>query len=88
MANQSAFQSERLRRGPWLEEEDRQLTMFVTHMGERKWDSIAKASGLERSGKSCRFRWLNYLRPNLRRDRISSEEEDIILKLHKKWGNK
>ncbi|XP_008442723.2 transcription factor MYB27-like [Cucumis melo] len=88
MANQSALQTERLRRGPWLEAEDRQLTIFVTRMGERKWDLIAKASGLERSGKSCRFRWLNYLRPNLKRDRINSEEEEIILKLHKKWGNK
>lgn len=46
MANQSALQSERLRRGPWLEEEDRQLTIFVTRMGERKWDLIAKASGM------------------------------------------
>ncbi|XP_038903011.1 transcription factor MYB27-like [Benincasa hispida] len=88
MANQSALQSEKLRRGPWLEEEDRKLTIFVTRMGERKWDLIAKASGLERSGKSCRFRWLNYLRPNLKHDRINSEEEEIILKLHKKWGNK
>uniref|UniRef100_A0A0A0LB54 Uncharacterized protein n=1 Tax=Cucumis sativus TaxID=3659 RepID=A0A0A0LB54_CUCSA len=88
MASQSALQTERLRRGPWLEEEDRRLTIFVTRMGERKWDLIAKASGLERSGKSCRFRWLNYLRPNLKRDRINSEEEEIILKLHKKWGNK
>ncbi|XP_022936978.1 transcription factor MYB27-like isoform X1 [Cucurbita moschata] len=88
MATHSALQTEIQRRGPWLEQEDRQLTMFVTRMGERKWDSIAKASGLERSGKSCRFRWLNYLRPSLKRDRINSEEEEIILKLHKKWGNK
>lgn len=46
MANQSALQTERLRRGPWLEAEDRQLTIFVTRMGERKWDLIAKASGM------------------------------------------
>ncbi|XP_022144763.1 transcription factor MYB27-like [Momordica charantia] len=88
MANQSALQSETLRRGPWLEEEDKQLTTFVTRMGESKWDSIAKASGLERTGKSCRFRWLNYLRPNLKHGCMSSEEEEVILKLHKKWGNK
>ncbi|XP_023540999.1 transcription factor MYB27-like isoform X2 [Cucurbita pepo subsp. pepo] len=87
MATHSALQAVQ-RRGPWLQEEDRRLTMFVTRMGERKWDSIAKASGLERSGKSCRFRWLNYLRPNLKRDRINSKEEEIIMKLHKKWGNK
>lgn len=51
MANQSALQSETLRRGPWLEEEDKQLTTFVTRMGESKWDSIAKASGMTSNPK-------------------------------------
>ncbi|KAK9291285.1 hypothetical protein L1049_009474 [Liquidambar formosana] len=43
---------------------------------------------LRRSGKSCRLRWLNYLRPNLKRGPISVEEEDIVLQLHERWGNK
>ncbi|CAL1398271.1 unnamed protein product [Linum trigynum] len=77
-----------LRKGPWLEEEDEQLARLVNVFGERKWDSIARISGLRRSGKSCRMRWLNYLRPNLKRGCISPEEEQIIIQLHDRWGNK
>ncbi|KAH7853587.1 hypothetical protein Vadar_004413 [Vaccinium darrowii] len=82
------MQEEELRKGPWFEEEDEQLAAVVEIMGDKRWDSLAKASGLRRSGKSCRLRWLNYLRPNLKRGRLSSEEEKIILQLHKQWGNK
>lgn len=88
MAYQAAMQGENLRKGPWLEEEDERLISFVTLMGERRWDSLARASGLQRSGKSCRLRWLNYLRPNLKHGHISIEEERIILQLHELWGNK
>ncbi|XP_068649255.1 transcription factor MYB27-like [Aristolochia californica] len=45
-------------------------------------------AGLKRSGKSCRLRWLNYLRPDLKHGQISQEEEEIILQLHACWGNK
>ncbi|KAL8152025.1 hypothetical protein V2J09_021833 [Rumex salicifolius] len=34
------------------------------------------------------MRWLNYLRPSLKHSPISVEEEQFILRLHKKWGNK
>ncbi|CAN0926163.1 Transcription factor MYB27 [Linum grandiflorum] len=77
-----------LRKGPWLEEEDERLGSLVNTFGEKKWDSIARISGLRRSGKSCRMRWLNYLRPNLKRCRITAEEEHIIIQLHHQWGNK
>ncbi|KAM7265373.1 hypothetical protein ACFE04_003056 [Oxalis oulophora] len=83
-----AHQEDNLRRGPWLEEEDERLISFVTILGERKWDYLASMSGLRRSGKSCRLRWLNYLRPNVKRGHISAEEDQIILQLHKLWGNK
>ncbi|KAJ7976897.1 Myb transcription factor [Quillaja saponaria] len=47
---QAAMQVEQnLRKGSWLEEEDERLTAFVTLLGERRWDSLAKASGLKRS---------------------------------------
>ncbi|KAA8518699.1 hypothetical protein F0562_016527 [Nyssa sinensis] len=82
------MQEEKLRKGPWLEEEDERLTAIVALLGERRWDSLAKASGLKRSGKSCRQRWKNYLRPNLKHGQISAEEEQIILQLHDQWGNK
>ncbi|KAF5471886.1 hypothetical protein F2P56_008650 [Juglans regia] len=88
MAYQVAMQGGRLRKGPWVEEEDERLTTFVSLMGERRWDSIARASGLQRSGKSCRLRWMNYLRPDLKHGQLSIDEERIILQLHELWGNK
>ncbi|KAA8516584.1 hypothetical protein F0562_016910 [Nyssa sinensis] len=88
MGYQVAMQEEKLRKGPWLEEEDEWLNAIVGLLGERRWDSLAKASGLRRSGKSCRLRWMNYLRPNLKHGPISIEEEEIIVQLHERWGNK
>ncbi|XP_058078588.1 transcription factor MYB27-like [Magnolia sinica] len=76
------------RKGPWMKDEDMLLVKFVTLLGERRWDYLAVASGLKRSGKSCRMRWMNYLRPDLKRGRMSLEEEEIILQLHACWGNK
>jgi myb proto-oncogene protein len=46
MAYQAAMKGENLRKGPWLEEEDERLTSFVSLMGERRWDSLARASGM------------------------------------------
>ncbi|KAG7565502.1 Homeobox-like domain superfamily [Arabidopsis suecica] len=79
---------ETLRKGPWLEEEDERLVKFITLLGERRWDSLAKVSGLKRSGKSCRLRWMNYLNPSLKRGPMSQEEDRIIFQLHALWGNK
>ena len=45
-------------------------------------------TGLNRCGKSCRLRWLNYLRPNIKRGNISDDEEDLILRLHRLLGNR
>ena len=45
-------------------------------------------AGLNRCGKSCRLRWMNYLRPNIKRGNISDQEEDLILRLHKLLGNR
>lgn len=44
--------------------------------------------GLLRCGKSCRLRWINYLRPDIKRGKFSKEEEDTILKLHGILGNR
>ncbi|KAJ1392216.1 SANT/Myb domain [Sesbania bispinosa] len=82
------MQGEHLRKGTWLQEEDEQLTSFVTRLGERRWDSLAKVAGLRRSGKSCRLRWMNYLRPNLKHGPFSVEEEQLIVQLQQQWGNK
>ncbi|KAL8486726.1 hypothetical protein ACS0TY_023429 [Phlomoides rotata] len=44
--------------------------------------------GLKRNGKSCRLRWVNYLRPDLKRGQITPHEERIIVELHARWGNR
>jgi myb proto-oncogene protein len=45
-------------------------------------------AGLNRCGKSCRLRWTNYLRPDIKRGKFSQEEEQTILHLHSVLGNK
>ncbi|CAN6326462.1 unnamed protein product [Urochloa humidicola] len=77
-----------MRKGPWTEEEDAQLVWFVRLFGERRWDFLAKVSGLRRTGKSCRLRWVNYLHPGLRRGRITADEERLILELHAQYGSR
>lgn len=46
------------------------------------------AAGLNRTGKSCRLRWVNYLHPGLKHGRMSAEEEQLVLDLHEKYGNR
>ncbi|CAH1453034.1 unnamed protein product [Lactuca virosa] len=79
---------ERWRKGPWTAEEDRLLMHHVSLHGEGRWNSVATLAGLRRNGKSCRLRWVNYLRPDLKRGRITPHEETIILDLHARWGNR
>ncbi|KAG4973036.1 hypothetical protein JHK87_029857 [Glycine soja] len=75
-------------RGAWTAEEDQKLAQCIEIHGAKKWKTVAIKSGLNRCGKSCRLRWLNYLRPNIKRGNISVEEEDLIIRLHKLLGNR
>ncbi|KAM0962491.1 hypothetical protein ACFX13_022036 [Malus domestica] len=77
-----------LRRGPWTVEEDLALMNYIANHGEGRWNSLAGCAGLKRTGKSCRLRWLNYLRPDVRRGNITLEEQLLILELHSRWGNR
>ncbi|PRQ39525.1 putative transcription factor MYB-HB-like family [Rosa chinensis] len=77
-----------LRRGPWTVEEDVALMNYIANHGEGRWNSLARCAGLKRTGKSCRLRWLNYLRPDVRRGNITLEEQLLILELHSRWGNR
>lgn len=77
-----------LRKGPWTLEEDALLTQYISASGEGRWNLLAKRSGLKRTGKSCRLRWLNYLNPQVRRGNLTPEEQILILELHSKWGNR
>ena len=45
-------------------------------------------AGLKRTGKSCRLRWLNYLRPDVKRGNFTADEQLLILDLHSRWGNR
>uniref|UniRef100_A0ACD5XJY4 Uncharacterized protein n=1 Tax=Avena sativa TaxID=4498 RepID=A0ACD5XJY4_AVESA len=77
-----------LRRGPWTVEEDALLAGYVAAHGEGRWNELALAAGLRRTGKSCRLRWLNYLRPDVRRGDFTPREQLLILELHFRWGNR
>ncbi|CAH9067971.1 unnamed protein product [Cuscuta europaea] len=77
-----------IRKGPWTMEEDLILINYISNHGEGVWNSLARSAGLKRTGKSCRLRWLNYLRPDVRRGNISPEEQLLIMELHAKWGNR
>ncbi|TVU23348.1 hypothetical protein EJB05_25707, partial [Eragrostis curvula] len=79
---------EEMRKGPWTEQEDMQLVCTVRLFGDRRWDFIAQVSGLNRTGKSCRLRWVNYLHPGLKHGRMSPQEEHLIIELHARWGNR
>ncbi|KDP40706.1 hypothetical protein JCGZ_24705 [Jatropha curcas] len=79
---------EAINKGAWTAEEDRKLAEVISIHGAKRWKIIAAKAGLNRCGKSCRLRWLNYLRPNIKRGNISDQEEDLILRLHKLLGNR
>ncbi|GKC13374.1 transcription factor MYB12-like protein, partial [Tanacetum coccineum] len=76
-----------LKRGRWTVEEDKILLDYIQAHGEGSWRSLPKNAGLLRCGKSCRLRWINYLRSDVRRGNISKEEEQIITNLHASLGN-
>ncbi|KAG1355435.1 transcription repressor MYB5-like [Cocos nucifera] len=75
-------------KGAWTPEEDQKLVDYVRAHGDKKWRTLAAKAGLNRSGKSCRLRWLNYLRPGIKRGNISQDEEDLIIRLHSLLGNR
>ncbi|CAA0816098.1 MYB-like 102 [Striga hermonthica] len=77
-----------LKKGPWTAEEDAKLVQYINAHGPGNWRTLPKNAGLERCGKSCRLRWTNYLRPDIRRGRFSFEEEETIIQLHSVLGNK
>ncbi|CAK9161598.1 unnamed protein product [Ilex paraguariensis] len=75
-------------RGSWSDEEDNKLRAYIQKYGHWNWRQLPKFAGLSRCGKSCRLRWMNYLRPGVKRGNYSKEEEHMIMKLHEELGNK
>ncbi|XP_010534769.1 PREDICTED: myb-related protein Myb4 [Tarenaya hassleriana] len=78
----------KVKRGPWSPCEDLRLIAFIQKHGHHNWRALPKQAGLLRCGKSCRLRWINYLRPDVKRGNFTGEEEDTIVKLHRALGNK
>ncbi|KAK9101497.1 hypothetical protein Scep_024927 [Stephania cephalantha] len=77
-----------IKRGAWTAHEDKILTDYIKLHGEGGWRSLPIKAGLNRCGKSCRLRWMNYLKPDIKRGNISFDEEDLIIKLHRLLGNR
>ncbi|KAF7003144.1 hypothetical protein CFC21_018511 [Triticum aestivum] len=80
---------EAVRKGPWMAEEDAVLLEHVRTHGPRDWSSIRSKGALQRTGKSCRLRWVNKLRPNLKTGcKFSADEERVVIELQAQFGNK
>ncbi|KAI3516476.1 hypothetical protein L1887_15393 [Cichorium endivia] len=77
-----------VKKGPWTPEEDRKLLSYIQQFGHGSWRSLPTKAGLKRCGKSCRLRWTNYLRPDIKRGKFSLEEERTIIQLHALLGNR
>ncbi|KAE8651233.1 transcription factor MYB35 [Cucumis sativus] len=77
-----------VKRGLWTAEEDAKILAYVSNHGVGNWTLVPKKAGLNRCGKSCRLRWTNYLRPDLRHDSFTPQEEDLIIKLHQAIGSR
>ncbi|CAL0334114.1 unnamed protein product [Lupinus luteus] len=78
----------KLRKGLWSPEEDEKLMKYMLKNGQGCWSDVARNAGLQRCGKSCRLRWINYLRPDLKRGAFSPQEEELIIHLHSLLGNR
>ncbi|VFQ58499.1 unnamed protein product [Cuscuta campestris] len=77
-----------LKKGPWTPEEDQKLLAYVEQHGHGSWRALPAKAGLQRCGKSCRLRWTNYLRPDIKRGKFSLQEEQTIIQLHALLGNR
>lgn len=76
----------------WSENEDRCLEKLVEQFKEiygmkHNWAEIAKNLP-GRSREQCRKRWRYKLDPQMKHDKWTNEEDDILLKLHSTLGNK
>ncbi|XP_061993495.1 transcription factor MYB114-like [Rosa rugosa] len=78
----------KLRKGAWTKEEDHLLRKCIEKHGEGRWHKIPLQAGLKRCRKSCRMRWLNYLKPTIKRGEFEDDEVDLMIRLYKLLGNR
>jgi hypothetical protein len=84
---QKVLKSASLIKGPWTEEEDRQVVQLVRTHGAKKWSVIAGFLP-GRIGKQCRERWHNHLNPEIKKDAWTATEDRTILQCHVTVGNR
>ncbi|CAI0430601.1 unnamed protein product [Linum tenue] len=78
-----------VKKGPWSPEEDARLKSYIQQHGTGgNWIALPQKIGLKRCGKSCRLRWLNYLRPNIKHGGFSEEEDNVICSLYVTIGSR
>uniref|UniRef100_A0A7N0V2M3 Uncharacterized protein n=1 Tax=Kalanchoe fedtschenkoi TaxID=63787 RepID=A0A7N0V2M3_KALFE len=88
MAQSTCCEKMSVKRGVWSPEEDAKMMAYVSKYGTGNWTAVPKKAGLRRCGKSCRLRWNNYLRPDLKHDSFTPQEEELIIKLHGAIGTR
>ncbi|KAJ0783778.1 putative transcription factor MYB-HB-like family [Helianthus annuus] len=88
MVRSPCCEKDHTNKGAWTKEEDERLVTYINAHGEGSWRSLPKSAGLNRCGKSCRLRWINYLRPDLKRGNFTPQEDQLIVSLHAVLGNK
>ncbi|PPS13209.1 hypothetical protein GOBAR_AA07411 [Gossypium barbadense] len=77
-----------VKKGPWSPEEDSKLKDYIEKYGTGgNWIALPQKAGLKRCGKSCRLRWLNYLRPNIKHGEFTDDEDRIICTLFASIGS-
>nr|QIG55703.1 MYB transcription factor [Paeonia suffruticosa] len=78
-----------VKRGSWSPEEDAALKSFIEKQGTvGNWIALPRKAGLRRCGKSCRLRWLNYLRPDIKHGGFTQEEDRVICTLYSQMGSR
>ncbi|RYR55592.1 hypothetical protein Ahy_A06g030776 [Arachis hypogaea] len=78
-----------VKRGPWSPDEDATLKNYLhTHGTGGNWIALPRKAGLRRCGKSCRLRWLNYLRPDIKHGGFTEQEDQIICTLYTQMGSR
>lgn len=74
------------KKAKWTAEEDNLLRMLVKKEGTNNWSLIAQSIP-DRTGKQCRERWLNQLRPELTKNNWTPQEDAILIHQQQIHGN-
>lgn len=74
-------------KGSWTREEDEEIVKYVQTHGDKDWAKLALILK-GRTGKQCRERYKNHLDQSVKHTQWTQEEDDLLIELHEKYGNK